>query len=370
MKKIEIFDDEDSISIEDNILTTSIDFSIEAKEFEVSSSIKDDCYLNKQKYQYKISTDPIEVYIRLLESSSEPPLVYSVKDGVVLKEDKSLTGEENTLKKEVEWNKVVLASSPELLFFILSRHPEVISRNEYRRFLRQTYQRIRLGLTKIEEMLKEKDDTGLEISEGDYGNRLWYTDGETSEKILKKRVEYVENNFKKPLFSEKSSDYCGLSEYEFQESSSILRHIDYLLSEKEKSSSEIHGEQKKNYWHWVGYIWTVIVNLITIGVVVAIYDKIYESFEIIIVSILVLIYLSVQSLLMTYGSTTITLGFALDTEFKNIKKLLGKDLTKSDIEKTQEAKKEADKSMVKMYINATFLFIIYLIALYYLFGAF
>lgn len=127
--------------------------------------------------------------------------------------------------------------------------------------------------------------------------------------------------------------------------------------------------EKKNYWKWLGYIWTVIVNLITIGVVIAIYDNVYGNFETIVVSLLILIYLGFQSFSMIYGKTTAETAFALDGEFKRIRRLLKDEPDEYEAEEIQEAKKKVDKAMVKMYINAAFLFIIYLIALFSLFGA-
>lgn len=127
--------------------------------------------------------------------------------------------------------------------------------------------------------------------------------------------------------------------------------------------------EKKNYWKWLSYAWTVVVNLITVGVVFAIYDNVYASFEIIVVSLLILIYLSFQSFSMIYGKTTAETAFALDGEFKRIRKLLKDEPNEYEAEEIQEAKKKVDKAMVKMYINAGFLFIIYLIALFNLFGA-
>lgn len=127
--------------------------------------------------------------------------------------------------------------------------------------------------------------------------------------------------------------------------------------------------EKKNYWKYLGYAWTVIVNLITIGVVLAIYGSVYASFEVIVISLLILIYLSFQSFSMIYGKTTAETAFALDAEFKRIRRLLKDEPDEYETEEVQEAKKKVDKAMVKMYINAGFLFIIYLIALFHLFGA-
>ncbi len=128
-------------------------------------------------------------------------------------------------------------------------------------------------------------------------------------------------------------------------------------------------DKKTDVWKWFGYAWTVIANLITLGVVAAIYSSVYDSFEIITVSLLILIYLSIQSLTMIYGKTTVETAFAYDSEFKRIRKLLKEDVDEYEDEEIKDAKKKVGKSMVKMYINAGFIFIIYLIALFNLFGA-
>ncbi len=125
--------------------------------------------------------------------------------------------------------------------------------------------------------------------------------------------------------------------------------------------------EKKSYWEYLGYVWAVIANLITIGVVFAIYGSVYASFEIIVISLLILIYLSFQGFSMIYGKTTAETTFALDAEFKRIRRLLKDEPNEYETEEIQEAKKKVDKAMVKMYINAGFIFIIYLIVLFYLF---
>lgn len=376
MKTVEIFDDENSIVIDDQYDTTDFTFYPEDKTFKVSRSVKDDAFYSNQIVEYKISANPIELQMRTLESSHEPPLEYSIKDGVVLeselkKKDTLFPDRVENLKKEVEWTKISLFGNCEVNLYILSLHPEIISKNEYRKFLRETEQRIKTGLTKIEEELEEKDKTGLQILEGEYGKQIWYPDRKGyDENRDKKSLEYVEKTFNAPLFEEKSPEYCGISKYEFRESPFVLKHIDKLLNEKENASTKKDVvAEKKNPWRWIGYVWTVIINLITIGVVLAIYGKVYESFEIIVVSILILIYLSFQGFSMIYGQTITAAAFGLDTEFKRIRKLLKDEPNKYEKEEIQEAKKKVDKATIKMYINAAFLFIIYLIALFHLFGA-
>lgn len=132
--------------------------------------------------------------------------------------------------------------------------------------------------------------------------------------------------------------------------------------------------EKKNYWEYLGYTWTVIVNLITISVVLGIYSNLYQSFEVIVVSLLILIYLSIQTFVMTYGNATIDTVFSMNFEFQRLRKLVQKnqinqDEEENEREEIQEARKKVDKAKIKMYINAGFAFIIYIIALFHIFGA-
>ncbi len=132
--------------------------------------------------------------------------------------------------------------------------------------------------------------------------------------------------------------------------------------------------ETKNYWKYLGYVWAVIINLITLGVVIAIYSSLYDSFEIISISILILIYLSIQTFAMTYGNATIENVFLMHAEFERLRKLLRKnDEMEEDEEfekeEIKEARKKTNKAKVKMYINAGFAFIIYVIAIFNLLGA-
>jgi len=377
MTEIEIFSDENSISFSDEHHDSTLEFFPETKEFKSTLSLKDDVYYRNELYEYRLSANPIEVFVRLIERSDEPPMHYVVKDGVVLgdeiKKDNKFMRQDfiDGLKKDVTWQKIELPGGYAQLFFILSLHPEIISKNEYRKFLRETEQRIKTGLAKIEEGLRAKDKTGLQILEGEYGKQLWYPDAnKMSDEERDKKFDYIEKTFNEPLFNEKSPEYCGISKYEFQESPSILKHMDKLLNEKEKSDPQKKAsEEKKSPVRWLGYAWTVIVNLITIGVVLAIYGKVSANFEVIVVSILILTYLSAQSFSMIYGKTIVATAFGLDNEFKRLRKLLKDEPRKDELEELKEAKKKVDNSMIKMYINAGFLFIIYLIALFHLFGS-
>ena len=129
------------------------------------------------------------------------------------------------------------------------------------------------------------------------------------------------------------------------------------------------SKTKKKFFRWLSYGWTIIINLVTIGVVLAIYDNLYDDFEIIAVSLLILIYLSLQTYIITFGKATASTVFALDGEFKRLRKLLNDESDEYEEEEIRKAKKKLDVAEIKMYINGVFLFIIYLIALFNLFGA-
>ena len=54
-------------------LTRLNNFFPENKKFNLRRSIKNDCLYFDSSFEYKITTNPTEIYIRLLEDFSEPP---------------------------------------------------------------------------------------------------------------------------------------------------------------------------------------------------------------------------------------------------------------------------------------------------------
>jgi len=135
-----------------------------------------------------------------------------------------------------------------------------------------------------------------------------------------------------------------------------------------------NNDKKINFFRWVGYVWTIIVNLITLGVMLGIYSSLYASFEKIVVSLLILIYLSIQAFAVTYGNATIETAFSNYSEFERIRKLLRKSEVGSEEEEFEKeevlgVRKKIEKAKVKMYINMGFAFIFYIIALINLIGA-
>ncbi len=266
-KEVEIFDDENSIVINDEHTTNTFDFFPGEKKIKIDVSINDDYHHNYSTIEYKISDDPIELKMRTVELYHEfvGGKDNSIKDGVVLESElrkNKFNNQEriDDLKKEVEWSKVPIFGNPEVNLYILSKHPEIISKDEYRRFLRQSVERINDGIAKVKELVK-KDSHGLEIHTGDYGMSIWYPDNESEKKESEaywdlpkekrddsaygKKMKYVDD-FNKSLFDEKSSSYVGISEIEFRSSDEIVEYVQKLLDKKdEPAKKEVEPKTSK-----------------------------------------------------------------------------------------------------------------------------
>ena len=145
--KIEIFeeDGDNTLSFDDKYADFTIDVYPDSKTYQSRMNLKDDVYYRTEKFEYRIKNDPLKVETRLTERVDEPPERYCVKDGVVLESDiladrkemamSSMTKEFiDGLKKEVEWHEDWVGNPVSM--YILSKHPEIITPDEYPRNLR------------------------------------------------------------------------------------------------------------------------------------------------------------------------------------------------------------------------------------------
>lgn len=270
MKTIEIFDEENSIIEDDEYDVTTYEIFPETKKFTINTSVKDDCFFTNLTYEYRISTIPIGIQTRLLEKSYEPPYKNEVKDGVVLESEilkdsanfviKSAESTISELKKAIEWTDVNVLGNYQVNLYILSKHPEIISVEEYRRFLRQSLEKIKTGVLKIENVVKN-DSHGLEIIKGKYGKSIWYPSYESEKKDANeyydlpeekrkgtdygRKLEYIEK-LNEDLFKENSSKYVGILEYEFRHSGELVEYIEKVLENKHISSTKKGGVETKN----------------------------------------------------------------------------------------------------------------------------
>ena len=290
MAKTEFFPEENSLSIDEKYHSIDAEINPETKRLEIRSSAKEDVFYSTDIYEYKISTDPIGVEIRLVESMTEPPPdEYKVKDGVVLeseirKNNKFLADKTiEDLKKQVEWNKIwSSAFGNSISFFIFSKHQEIISKEEYRKHLRQTSERIKNALQHMEDELEEKDSTGLKIQDSEWGKQIWYqnTDGLSEDELGRKR-EYANKIFRS-FYKDENALYEGMSQSEFMESTEILETLDILLNQKEISSRNVGKENEVSWWvkaigfviqwAWLFFIVSLFLWLLTLVIKVIQYD--------------------------------------------------------------------------------------------------
>lgn len=387
MKKIDIVDEENSVVIDGSFDTTEYTIHPDRKIVEVNRSIKGDCFYTKQVIEYKISINPIEIHIRTLESSHEPPLEYSIKDGVVLESELKKGGVTRVadLNKEVEWNKVPLLGNYEVNLYILSKHPEIITKEDYRRFIRQSIERIKTGMYKIEDIIKN-DSSGLQIHNNEHGKSIWYkiddtnerekdeyvntTDEKRGETKYGKKISYVEK-IKKTLFSEDSTKYVGISEYEFNISEALLVYLESLLNKRTVLTSEGKSniDQNNNVKKIFKYIPSIIFTLIEVGVVVSVIDNAYYSDYSEVIAGLVILFALIRSSTIGFDMKIGFMTVGLAKDILDIKKKTCADGNIfEETEKLKEASQNVFESRIKIWIRGVGLFIIYLFGLALLLG--
>ncbi len=132
-------------------------------------------------------------------------------------------------------------------------------------------------------------------------------------------------------------------------------------------------KSKTNLLTYLGYGWTITVNIFIVFVVLAIFNSIYGTFETVIVSIAIFIYLNLNSFSSVWGFQKQEELFGLIEEFKKIRKLLKEKTNEYDEEYEKEelekVKSKSKKQRVKFYINIGFAALIYIITLLNLLGS-
>jgi hypothetical protein len=302
MTNIEIFeeDGDNTLTFGDKYADFTIDVYPESKTYQSSMSLKDDVYYRTEQIKYRIKTNPVKVETRLTERVDEPPQRYAVKDGVVLESEiladrkeissmSSMTKEFiDGLKKEVEWHEDWVGNPVSM--YILSKHPEIISAEDYRRYLRQLSEKIKNAILKIKEEL-ESDKTGLQVTDEytDSGRSIWYPkskEDEMSEEETKKAIEH-QHAVQERLFDEKSNEYVGISEGEFRSSADILENIEVFLNKKPASAKK---EEKNKisfglkfgsfiiHWIWLFVVVSIALWLLSLIVTIVQYNFTFAFF--------------------------------------------------------------------------------------------
>lgn len=110
----------------------------------------------------------------------------------------------------------------------------------------------------------------------------------------------------------------------------------------------------------VGYMWDIIRNIIVIFILLAIFDSIYNSFETITVSLLVLIYLAVvgYGAMLSQGQVRSTLQ--IYSQVMGVKKQIGSEKDEDEKEELEKAGFLLEKATYKLYINSFFNLLIFI----------
>lgn len=291
--EIEIFeeDGDHTLSLDNEHADFTIDVDPSSKTYRSRMSLKDDVYYRTQNYEYRISIDPVKVETRLIERVDEPPERYSVKDGVVLETDilaergermSAMTKEFiDDLKKEVEWHKDWVGDPVSM--YLLSLHPEIISAEDFRRYLRELSEKIKSSTQKVHKAL-EGDKTGLQVTdeyEGS-GRTIWYPKAkqdQMSDEETNTAIEY-QHKMQERLFDEKSKEYVGITQGDFSAGVQILKTIDIFLNKKDtptkKETEKVSFGAKTGafilQWIWLFFVVSVALWLISLVISIIQYD--------------------------------------------------------------------------------------------------
>ena len=134
-----------------------------------------------------------------------------------------------------------------------------------------------------------------------------------------------------------------------------------ILEELKKSEEKRRVAFRKNL---PSYIWLVVKDLIALGIIIGVFSFASNYFEVVIFSLLVLIYLSIEGFFSTYGYKTMQTNLALSNELLQIKKLLKYEENEGEKDKREKVVEIYNKLETHVYIHSFFLLIFFLIALW------
>jgi len=140
-----------------------------------------------------------------------------------------------------------------------------------------------------------------------------------------------------------------------------------MLEELRKSEEERKKNFRKNL---PSYIWLIVKDLLAFGIILAVFNSATTSFETILFSLLILIYLSVEGFFYSYGYKTAQTTMSLANELLQIKKLLKYQESEAEIENREKALVLYQKLDTHVVIHSIFIFVFFLITLWGLLSSF
>jgi hypothetical protein len=199
-------------------------------------------YATDETYEYKI--EGTRVFSRLISRRVHGLFVdgqehYEFKDGVLLEshirrrlnDTKSRLDKETPdetishMRKELEWNEI----SSIIAYFLLSKHPRIISRQEFRKHIRQELERMKLGIMKIREFANLN---GLEIRQGKNNQYEIHFPETVSEEQGKQLGEIYRLNMNEHTYSN-----FGVYQGEFSDNDNLQNTLLEYLGEKKENGS-------------------------------------------------------------------------------------------------------------------------------------
>lgn len=109
------------------------------------------------------------------------------------------------------------------------------------------------------------------------------------------------------------------------------------------------------------YGWTIIINIISIFIIILLLGKADTNFEKIVISFLILIYVTITSSLASNSFAKLKIVESFSREFKQIRLLLNDVESEYDKEQEAEMAERIKENENIFWINAIFNFIMYLI---------
>jgi|RhiMethySRZTD1v2_1073278.scaffolds.fasta_scaffold1083907_1 hypothetical protein len=121
-------------------------------------------------------------------------------------------------------------------------------------------------------------------------------------------------------------------------------------------------------WAGLAYTWRVFWNAIQFLIVLYVFSRLHARFEIVVVSILGLIYVTIRTIAFGTRSALANIAMGVDNEFAYIRRLTGADMTERE-EAVRISQKAIQRTTNKFYIDLVLLSLISLTCLYQLFTA-
>jgi hypothetical protein len=119
----------------------------------------------------------------------------------------------------------------------------------------------------------------------------------------------------------------------------------------------------------VGHVWAVLVNLIAVGVILAMFGVAETRFETVVVSALTLIYITTTSAFMVQNRMTAQLAQSWSAGLAHLAKLLNDPESQVLDEALKETADKLRKGTVRFYIHLAFHTLVWGLALWKLVGA-